>query len=51
MTVRRDGIPGKTLKSHEQNVNTEEKLALVLCRDCLILVGKTSASVRYDELT
>jgi hypothetical protein len=31
---------GKTLKNHEQKVNTEEKLALALHRNFLILLGK-----------
>jgi hypothetical protein len=31
---------GKTLKNCEQKVNTEEKLTLVLHRNCLILLGK-----------
>jgi hypothetical protein len=31
---------GKTLKNRKQKVNTEEKLALALDRNCLILLGK-----------
>jgi hypothetical protein len=31
---------GKTLEIHEQKVNMEEKLALALHRNCLILLGK-----------
>jgi hypothetical protein len=31
---------GKTLKNRKQKVNTEEKLALAVDRNCLILLGK-----------
>ena len=34
------GSRGKTLKNLEQNLNTEEKLALALHRSLLILLGK-----------
>jgi hypothetical protein len=34
------GSRGKTLENHEQKVNTEEKLALALHRNCWILLGK-----------
>jgi hypothetical protein len=34
------GSRGKTLKNCKQKVNTEEKLALALDRNCLILLGK-----------
>jgi hypothetical protein len=35
-----NGSRGKTLENHEQKVNTEEKLALALRRNFLILLGK-----------
>jgi hypothetical protein len=34
------GSRGKTLENYEQKVNTKEKLALVLHRNSLILLGK-----------
>jgi hypothetical protein len=34
------GSRGKTLKNRKQKVNTEEKLALALHRNCLTLLGK-----------
>ena len=34
------GSCGKMLENREQSVNTEEKLTLVLHRNCLILLGK-----------
>jgi hypothetical protein len=34
------GSRGKMLQNRKQKVNTDEKLALVLHRNCLILLGK-----------
>ncbi len=34
------GSRGKMLENRKRKVNTEEKLALVLHRNCLILLGK-----------
>jgi hypothetical protein len=45
------GNRGKTLENHEQKVNSEEKLALVLHRKCLILLGKTSAPAKCYQAT
>jgi hypothetical protein len=35
-----NGSRGKTLENREQRVNAEEKLTLVLHRNCLIVLGK-----------
>lgn len=44
----RHGSRRKTLESYEQNVNTKEKLALALHRNCLIFLGNHPP--RYDVI-
>jgi len=41
------GSRGKTLKNHKQKVNTEEKLALAVNRNCLILLGNVIKLLKW----